>query len=122
MQEYRETSRIIYRIGVIGTGANPDDPDQDGYAMAYRHADGYQRLDNCTLQACADIVPANAEQFAETYDLSHVCEDYRMMLEERDLDIVSVCVPPHLHADIVLGCVEVGDLEAIHCEKPMATT
>ncbi|MEF8973305.1 MAG: Gfo/Idh/MocA family oxidoreductase [Haloarcula sp.] len=113
---------MAYRIGVIGTGATPDDPDRDGFAMAYRHADGYQRLEDCTLHACADIVPENAEQFAGTYDVPHVYEDYRTMLAEMDLDVISVCVPPRIHAEIVTGCAEHGDLEAIHCEKPMATT
>jgi predicted dehydrogenase len=113
---------VTYRIGVIGTGENPDDPDRDGFAMAYRHADGYRRLADCEIDACADIVPENAERFAETYDVSHVYQEYRTMLAERDLDIVSVCVPPGVHAEIVTGCAEHGDLAAVHCEKPMATT
>lgn len=111
---------MSYRIGVIGTGATPDEPDSDGFAMAYRHAPGYQRLDDCELVACADIVRANAEQFADRFDVPSVYEDYTRMLEEADVDIVSVCVPPDVHADIVVGCAQYGDLEAIHCEKPMA--
>jgi predicted dehydrogenase len=37
-------------------------------------------------------------------------------------DIVSVCVPPAVHADIVVGCVRSGVVDAVHCEKPMADT
>jgi predicted dehydrogenase len=109
-------------IGVIGTGANPDDPDQDGYAMAYRHASGYERLEECELIACADIVPENAQAFASEFDVSNVYEDYETMLAELDLDILSVCVPPGVHAEVVRGAAETGVPEAIHCEKPMATT
>lgn len=111
-----------YRIGFIGTGPTPDEPSSDGFAMAYRHADAYRRLDDCALVACADIVPEHAERFADTYGLSGFYEDYRAMLDAEALDVVSVCVPPDVHADIVIGCAEHGDLEAIHCEKPMATT
>lgn len=111
-----------YDIGVIGTGANPDDPDQDGFAMAYRHAAGYEALENCRLTACADIVRENAERFATEYGIEHVYEQYERMLAETQPDIVSVCVPPGLHADIVIGCAETGVLDAIHCEKPMAKT
>ena len=113
---------MTYDIGFIGTGANPDDPDQDGFAMAYRHAIGYQALDNCRLTACADIVRENAEAFAAEYGIDNVYEDYEQMLAETEPDIVSVCVPPGTHADIVIGCAETDIPSAIHCEKPMATT
>jgi len=111
-----------YDIGFIGTGADPDDPDQDGFAMAYRHAAGYEALENCRLTACADIVRENAERFAAEYAIEHVYEQYERMLAETRPDVVSVCVPPGLHADIVVGCAETGVPDAIHCEKPMAKT
>lgn len=115
---------MTYSVAVIGTGANPDDPDTDGFAMAYRHASGYRRLDSCRLVACADIVPENAAQFAERFDVppEHTYEDYQTMLEAADPDVVSVCTPPATHADIVVDCAESGVVDAIHCEKPMALT
>ena len=113
---------MVYDIGFIGTGADPDDPGQDGFAMAYRHASGYQALDDCRLWACADIVRTNAHRFAAEHDIEYVYEDYERMLAETQPDIVSVCVPPGVHADIVVGCAETGVPAAIHCEKPMATT
>jgi predicted dehydrogenase len=109
-------------IGVTGTGADPDDPGQDGYAMAYRHASGYERLDDCELLACADIVPENATAFAERFDVPHVYEEFETMLTEHDLDVLSVCVPPGVHADVVCGAAETDVPAAIHCEKPIATT
>jgi len=113
-----------YRVAIVGTGADPDKQDRTGYAMAYRHAPGYHRLDDCDLVACADIVPENARAFADHHDIAQtsVYEDYQEMLAEEDLDIVSVCVPAAYHADIVVGAAESEELQAIHCEKPMATT
>ncbi|WP_336328787.1 Gfo/Idh/MocA family protein [Halovenus sp. HT40] len=113
---------MTYNVAIIGTGADPDERDRDGYAMAYRHAPGYIRLDECNLIACADIVKENAEAFADNFDLNHVYTDHEKLLRECDLDIVSVCVPPAVHAEIVTDCTSEGDLQAIHCEKPMATT
>jgi len=115
---------MIYDIGFVGTGANPDDPDQHGFAMAYRHAMGYEKRSDCRLQTCADIVPENAARFAEEFDIEdqYVYQDYGEMVGAADPDIVSVCVPPDLHAEIVIDCAKEGNLEAIHCEKPMATT
>ena len=113
-----------FDVAFIGTGANPDDPDRTGFAMAYRHAAGYDRLDNCRLTACVDLVRENAEAFAERHaiDTASVYEDYEEMLAEEAPDIVSVCVPPAAHAPIVVGCAESGIPRAVHCEKPMATT
>lgn len=115
---------MTYDVALVGTGANPDEPGTDGFAMAYRHARAYQRLDSCRVAACADIVIENARRFAAEYDISEdaVFEGYETMLEEAEPDIVSVCVPPAIHADIVIGCAESGVPQAIHCEKPMAST
>lgn len=113
-----------YRVGIVGTGADPDEQDTDGYAMAYRHAAAYERLADCTLTACADLVEENAIQFAERWGLSteSVFTDASRMVREESPDIVSVCVPPRAHAQVVLECAETGIPSAIHCEKPMAVT
>ncbi len=113
-----------YTVGFVGTGPDPEDPNTEGFAMAYRHASGYERLDDCRIVACADIVRENAAAFADAHGLGtdHVYEDYERMLRAERPDVVSVCVPPGAHADVVVGCAETGVPAAIHCEKPMATT
>lgn len=113
---------MVLKAAVIGTGANPDDPGRDGFAMGYRHGAAYRRLDDCQLVACADLVQKHAERFAEEFDLRGVYEDYRRMLAEVEPDIVSVCIPPDAHAEVVVACAKSGNVDAIHCEKPMATT
>jgi predicted dehydrogenase len=112
---------MTYRVAIIGTGPDPEEQDRDGYAMAYRHAAGYQRLDSCSLVACADIVPENAQAFADHHELTAVYEDHETMLEDVEPDIVSVCVPPGVHAELVVDSAETPSVEAVHCEKPMAT-
>ncbi len=113
----------MYDVTFIGTGADPDNPDVSGYAMAYHHANAYDRLENCELVACADIIPENASAFANAFgiDEAETFQDYEEMLAEVDPDIVSVCVPPALHAEIVIDCARHG-VPAIHCEKPMDLT
>ena len=111
-------------VAFIGTGANPDEPSADGHAMAYRHAAAYEGLENCRLVGCADIVPENAKVFAAAFDVpaEAVFEDYRTMLASVKPDLVSVCTPPANHAELVIGAAESGEVDAIHCEKPMALT
>jgi len=113
---------MVYEVALIGTGPDPENPDTDGFAIAYRHAAAYQRLSDCHITACADIVRENAEAFAEKHgvDFAHVFEDSETMLRETDPDIVSVCVPPAVHAEVVITCARTGVPDAIHCEKPMA--
>jgi predicted dehydrogenase len=112
---------MAYEVAVIGTG---DPENADGYAMAYRHAQGYERLDGCELVACSDIIRENALAFARTFGIDEpgIYENHEEMLAETSLDVVSICTPPKTHADIVIDCAESGVVDAIHCEKPMAAT
>ncbi|MFC5973636.1 Gfo/Idh/MocA family protein [Halomarina salina] len=113
-----------YTVAVIGTGPDPANPTVQGFAMGYRHAEAYRNDDRCRLVACADVVPENGRAFAEEFDVAadHVYEDYQRLVAEVSPDIVSVCVPPAIHEDIVVGCATSGAVGAIHCEKPMAHT
>jgi predicted dehydrogenase len=113
---------MVYDVAVIGTGPDPTDPGRDGYAMGYRHGHAYERNADCALVACADIVPENGRAFAEAFDLGAdaAYEDYAEMIAAVEPDLVSVCVPPGIHADIVVDCAESGAVDAVHCEKPMA--
>ncbi|WP_435320869.1 Gfo/Idh/MocA family protein [Haloarchaeobius sp. TZWSO28] len=114
-----------YRVACIGTGPDPETPVWgESAAMAYRHAAGYRKLDNCDIVACADLVRENANAFAAEFDIDdeHVYEDYTEMLSSAQPDVVSICTPVPTHATIVVDCAESGVPDAIHCEKPMATT
>ena len=109
------------RVGVIGTGNPAQGASRMGFAMAYQHADAYAKLGNCQLVACADIKAENAEAFAEKYQVPNIYLSHQAMLAQEDLDLVSICVWPHLHAQMAIDAVESG-VRAIHSEKPMADT
>jgi predicted dehydrogenase len=115
---------VTLKVGFIGTGPDPDNPvSGESFAQAYRHAPGYEALDQCELVGCADLVPEHAEAFADRFDIpgENVYEDYEEMFDELAPDVVSVCTPIPTHADIVLDCIDAG-VDAVHCEKPMAST
>jgi len=46
----------MFEVACIGTGPDPQDPSVEGYAMAYRHADAYETVEDVVIVACADIV------------------------------------------------------------------
>jgi len=115
---------MTHTVAFVGTGPDPENPDWgNSAAMAYRHAPGYAEHESCEIVACADLVREHAEAFADRFDIDddHVYEDYEEMLAETDPTFVSIATPVPTHAPLALGCIR-GGVDAIHCEKPMATT
>lgn len=109
------------KVGFIGTGKKPEKAGVMGYAMAYQHADAYAKLDGCEMVAVADIKQENADAFAERYGIERTHLDYHEMLAAEDLDLVSICTWPHLHAEMAIAVAQAG-VRACHCEKPMDLT
>jgi len=109
-----------YRAGIIGVGARRRPDGKMRFGIAYNHARGYDQSERCEIAACADISQDNADIFAEKYPDTETYLDYRKMLKSEDLDIVSVCTWPHLHAEMVITAARTG-VKAVHCEKPMST-
>jgi predicted dehydrogenase len=89
--------------------------------MAHPHVQAYQAHPECEVVACADIHEGRLKLFGSEYGISGQYSTAEEMLAKEKLDIVSICLWPHLHAEYTLKAAEAG-VKAIHCEKPMATT
>jgi UDP-N-acetylglucosamine 3-dehydrogenase len=110
------------RVAVIGAGRPRGEAGATGFGMAHAHVRGYLATGCCDLVAVADVVLANAVDFAGRYaGEARAYADYDEMLGEERPDIVSICTWPNLHAPMVLDAVGAG-ARAVHCEKPMAPT
>ena len=114
---------MTFEVAIIGTGPDPTDRNRDGFAMAYRHAAAYLNRDDCELVGCADIVSEHAAAFADHVGLpsTAVFTDHQELCARTSPDIVSICVPPKAHAELVIDVAREDSVSAIHCEKPMAT-
>jgi UDP-N-acetylglucosamine 3-dehydrogenase len=110
-----------FRAGIIGCGRPSRTEGATGAGMAHAHVQGYQASADCELVAAADIRQENLDLFCEQYGIPKGYLDSQEMLAKENLDIVSVCLWPHLHAPMVIRAAQAG-VKAIHCEKPMATT
>ena len=97
-----------YRAGVIGVGG-----------VSVLHTDAYVGLPNTELVAAADLSEAALARFTEKYNVTNVYTDYRRMLDEENLDIVSVPTGANVRHQIVIDVAERGVHALI--EKPMAT-
>lgn len=113
-----------FRVGFIGTGRPHRTEGSTGFGMSHQHAQGYKAAgDAAAMVAFCDLVEENARAFRDEHgdESGSVFTDYHQMLREANLDIVSICTWPALHAPMVIACAEAG-VKAIHCEKPIATT
>jgi len=110
-----------YRVGIIGCGRPWGKEGATGAGMAHAHVKGYLASPDCELVAAADIKQENVDAFCEQYDIPAAYQSHVEMLSAENLDIVSICVWPHLHAPLTIDAARAG-VKAIHCEKPMATT
>lgn len=64
----------------------------------------------------ADAVAVAADQ----YGWAESATDWRSVLERDDIDVVDVCVPGHLHAEVAIAALEAG--KHVIAEKPLANT
>lgn len=64
--------------------------------------------------------PAAVKVAAERYGWADTATDWRDVLTRDDVDVVDVCTPGHLHAEIALAALEAG--KHVLVEKPLANT
>ena len=116
-----------FKVGIIGCGRPWRSEGATGFGQGHLHAAGYEASPDCEIVAAADIKQDNLDFFVEQHNVPHGYLDYNEMLAKEELDIVSVCLWPHLHAPVVIDVAQaVGPsgrhLRAIYAEKPMAPT
>jgi predicted dehydrogenase len=96
-------------VGIVGSGF-----------IADLHAAAMRMVPEITLVAVASQTPGKAAAFARERNIPHAFEDYRALIERRDIQMVSVAVPNDRHAEVVLAAAAVG--KHIVCEKPLCRT
>ncbi len=53
-------------------------------------------------------------------DKAEIYEDYRKLLDRKDIDIVTISTPDHWHTKIAIDAVRAG--KDVYCQKPMTLT
>ncbi len=97
---------MVIRIGVIGVGFGAK-----VQAPAFE-AEGFEVVAVCSRRA------ERAREAAASLGIPHSYTDYRRMLEQPDLDAVSIVTPPNLHHDMAVAALDAG--KHVLCEKPFA--
>lgn len=84
------------------------------------HVDCYNSIkEKAKLIAICDKDKECAENNASMYE-ADACTDYHDVLRRKDVEIVDICLPHHLHAEAAVAAAEAG--KHVLVEKPIATT
>ncbi len=95
--------------GIIGAGwILPN------HAVGVRHLRGQ----GVELVAVADVDEGRARRAAEEFGAASWYTDYRALLARDDIQMVSLCLPHHLHKAVTIEAVRAG--KHVLCEKPLA--
>lgn len=95
------------RFGLIGCGV-----------IAPTHATVLTRCENAELVAVCDTIEERAQKLAAEFGVQEVYTDYQRMLEQENIDAVSICTPHYLHAPMCVAAAACG--KHVLVEKPMA--
>lgn len=101
------------RVGLIGTGW-----------IAEEHIRQYLKFPDVELVAMADLIPGKAEKFCKRFGIDpaaiHFYPDHKAMLDNEQLDAVSVCTYNRTHAVCTIDALNAG--VNVLLEKPFTVT
>lgn len=101
------------KVGIIGAGG-----------IAHAHMRNYLLLAaQAEVVAVADLIPGRAESFCETFDIDETARCYpshKELLDNEELDAVSVCTYNTTHAECVIYALNKG--VNVLVEKPMCVS
>jgi predicted dehydrogenase len=103
-------NRGAVRFGIIGSGFEGD-----------IHASSLAMLPGeVEIAAVASPTPGHAEALAARYGIPLVFHDYREMLRDPGIEVVTITAPNRLHARMTVDAAAAG--KHVVCEKPLAMT
>ena len=98
------------KIAVIGCGTIANSA----------HIPAYMKNPEAEIMYFCDIIPERAQAAVEQYGCGKAVADYRELLDNKEVDAVSVCTPNNVHAEIAMAFLRAG--KDVLCEKPAART
>lgn len=98
------------KVGVIGCGT---------IANA-AHIPAYMKNSGADIKYFCDILPERAHAAAEKYDCGTAVTSYHTVLNDPEVEAVSICTPNNVHAIIAIDALRAG--KHVLCEKPAART
>ncbi len=91
-----------------------------GLGIGMAHAEAVAASDNAYLAAACDIDEKRLEKLHKLYPDAKLYRSFDELLLDRDVDIISICLPSHMHADFAVRAMESG--KHVLIEKPLDIT
>ncbi len=98
------------KVAVIGCGTIANNS----------HIPSYMANEKAEIKYFCDIIPERAKAAVEKYGCGEAIEDYRIALNDPEIEAISVCTPNYCHSEISIAALEKG--KNVLCEKPAART
>lgn len=98
------------RVAVIGAGMISRD----------QHLPAWAGHPGARLVALADVSEAALAYAGDEFNIERRVTDYRYLLDDPNIDVVDICAPSAMHAEISVQALQAG--KHVLCEKPMATS
>ncbi|MEM9060691.1 MAG: Gfo/Idh/MocA family oxidoreductase [Pseudomonadota bacterium] len=103
-------------VGLIGTGYMGK-----CHALAYRNVKAvFGDVPRIRLETLCDVPADRASAMADQFGFARSTADWRELVTDPKVDLVSVTTPNGLHRDMAIAALEAG--KHVWCEKPMALT
>ena len=91
-----------------------------GAGIGAQHLDGYRALPRqFGVASICDLNTNRAKALADPHGIP-VTADFDSLLSDNRIDIVDICLPPHLHLATCLAALDAG--KTVICEKPLVTS
>ena len=84
------------------------------------HIPAYMRNENAEIKYFCDIIPEKAEAAVKQYDCGTAITDYKIALNDPEIDAVSVCTHTDMHYVISIDAMRAG--KDVLSEKPVGRT
>jgi len=101
------SSNTVLNFGIIGCGR-----------ISSRHTQSIANLPGARLVAAADVIETRAQRVAQENNGVMTYTDYHHLLDRDDIDVVTICTPSGLHAQMTIAALQAG--KHVIVEKPMA--
>ncbi|TVQ39048.1 MAG: gfo/Idh/MocA family oxidoreductase [Spirochaetaceae bacterium] len=83
------------------------------------HAEIWRTLPEARVVAVADLSAEARDGFARAFGPMRTYQDLAGLLSDGEVEVVDLCVPNFLHAEMAIASMEAG--RHVICEKPLAT-
>ena len=84
------------------------------------HLEGIRRLGFVQVYAIGESQKEKARALGEEFHVDKTASDYKLILDDPEVDVVHVCTPNALHFPMVSDALNAG--KHVICEKPLSTS